>query len=152
MYGADVTPNQHALAKQFGVLDNFYDSGDVSGDGHVWSTSASVSDYIAKTIPVGYRGREHTYDSEGEFLEGVSVEDGLPDAGEPTGGYLWKNFATHGVSYRHYGEYIVSRWCITKDEDGSPTARPPKIPAVQCTRKGIKKDKRAHKHYADLTC
>ena len=114
MYGADITPNQHALAKQFGVLDNFYDSGDVSGDGHVWSTSASVSDYIAKTIPIGYRGHEHTYDSEGEFLEGISVEDELPDAGEPTGGYLWKNFAAHGVTYRHYGEYIVSRWCNAK--------------------------------------
>jgi len=25
MYGADITPNQHALAKQFGVLDNFYE-------------------------------------------------------------------------------------------------------------------------------
>jgi YVTN family beta-propeller protein len=139
MYGADITPNQHALAKQFGVLDNFYDSGDVSGDGHVWSTSASVSDYIAKTIPVGYRGREHTYDSEGEFLEGISVEDGLPDAGEPTGGYLWKNFATHGVTYRHYGEYIVSRWCNAKTEGASPRLGPPKVAGVQCARTVIKK-------------
>ncbi|HLJ79393.1 MAG TPA: YncE family protein, partial [Acidobacteriaceae bacterium] len=39
MYGAEITPNLHALAKQFGVLDNFYDSGEVSGDGHVWSTA-----------------------------------------------------------------------------------------------------------------
>jgi YVTN family beta-propeller protein len=139
MYGADITPNQHALAKQFGVLDNFYDSGEVSGDGHVWSTSASVSDYITKTIPVGYRGREHTYDSEGEFLEGISVEDGLPDAGEPTGGYLWKNFATHGVTYRHYGEYIVSRWCNAKTEGVSPTLGPPKVAGVQCARTVIKK-------------
>ena len=67
MYGDDITPNQHKLAHQFGVLDNFYDSGDVSGDGHVWSTSASISDYVAKTWPIGYRGREHTYDSEGTY-------------------------------------------------------------------------------------
>src|SRR5580692_8978384 len=33
MYGSDITPNQHKLALQFGVLDNFYDSGEVSGDG-----------------------------------------------------------------------------------------------------------------------
>jgi len=138
MYGADITPNQHALAKQFGVLDNFYDSGDVSGDGHVWSTSASVSDYIAKTIPVAYRGNEHTYDSEGEFLEGVSLEDELPDAGEPTGGYLWKNFATHGVSYRHYGEYIVSRWCNATEENGSH-AGPVRIPGANCSRQVVKK-------------
>ena len=139
MYGEDITPNQHALAKQFGVLDNFYDSGDVSGDGHVWSTSASVSDYIAKTIPVAYRGHEHTYDSEGTFLEGIAVEDGLPDAAEPTGGYLWKNFATHGVTYRHYGEYIVTRWCNEKEESGSTKIGPPKIAGVQCKRTTIKK-------------
>ncbi len=95
MYGEDITPNQHKLARQFGVLDNFYDSGDVSGDGHVWSTSASISDYVAKTWPIGYRGGEHTYDSEGTLLGGVSAEDEVPDAGEPTGGYLWKNFASH---------------------------------------------------------
>jgi hypothetical protein len=37
MYGADITPNLHKLALQFGVIDNFYDSGEVSGDGHEWS-------------------------------------------------------------------------------------------------------------------
>src|SRR5438477_2969930 len=139
MYGADVTPNEHALAKQFGILDNFYDSGDVSGDGHVWSTSGSVSDYIEKTVPVGYRGHEHTYDSEGQFLEGVSAEDDLPDAGEPTGGYLWRNFAMHGVSYRHYGEYIVTRWCNEKTMNNSPSFGPPKVAGVQCNRTVIKK-------------
>jgi len=149
MYGADITPNQHALAKQFGVLDNFYDSGEVSGDGHVWSTSATVSDYIAKTIPVGYRGHEHTYDSEGEFLEGISVEDGLPDAGEPTGGYLWKNFAAHGVSYRHYGEYIVSRWCNAKSENTPPIAGPPRVAGVQCTRTVIKKGEPLEKNVGE---
>jgi hypothetical protein len=139
MYGADITPNQHALARRFGVLDNFYDSGDVSGDGHVWSTSASVSDYIAKTIPIAYRSREHTYDSEGEFLEGISLEDELPDAAEPTGGYLWKNFATHGVTYRHYGEFIVSRWCNAKSEEGMSASGPPKIAGVRCKRAVIRK-------------
>jgi DNA-binding beta-propeller fold protein YncE len=149
MYGAEITPNQHALAKQFGVLDNFYVSGDVSGDGHVWSTSASVSDYIAKTIPVGYRGAEHTYDSEGTLLEGISVEDQLPDAGEPTGGYLWKNFTSHGVSYRHYGEYIVSRWCNAKQANTSPTAGPPKIAGVQCSRTVIKKGEPLEKNVGE---
>jgi YVTN family beta-propeller protein len=149
MYGADITPNQHALAKQFGVLDNFYDSGDVSGDGHVWSTSASVSDYIAKTIPVAYRGREHSYDSEGQFLDGIAVEDGLPDAGEPTGGYLWKNFATHGVTYRHYGEYIVSRWCDPKYNDGGPADGPPKVTGDQCKRIAIKHGEPLEKNVGD---
>lgn len=119
MYGEEITPNQHKLARQFGVLDNFYDSGDVSGDGHIWSNSASISDYVAKTWPIGYRSKEHTYDSEGALLSGISQEDGLPDASEPTGGFLWKNFAAHGVSYRHYGEFIITRWCTDKAEKDS---------------------------------
>ncbi len=149
MYGADITPNQHALAKQFGVLDNFYDSGEVSGDGHVWSTAASVSDYIAKTIPIAYRGREHTYDSEGEFLEGVSAEDELPDAAEPTGGYLWKNFAAHGLAYRHYGEFIVSRWCNVKGETALWSSGPPKVAGEQCVRAVVKKGEPLEKNVGE---
>jgi DNA-binding beta-propeller fold protein YncE len=137
MYGEGITPNQHKLARQFGILDNFYDSGDVSGDGHVWSTAASISDYVEKTWPIGYRSHEHTYDSEGELLGGVSAEDELPDAGEPTGGYLWKNFASHGVTYRHYGEYIVTRWCkaLPEEDAGAPL----KVDGAACTRRVIKK-------------
>jgi YVTN family beta-propeller protein len=139
MYGEDITPNQHKLAKQFGILDNFYDSGDVSGDGHIWSNSATVSDYVAKTWPIAYRSAEHTYDSEGTFLNGISVDDGLPDAGEPTGGFLWKNFSAHGITYRHYGEFIVSKWCNEKGGNTNPTWGPPKIAGVVCKRAVIKK-------------
>ena len=149
MYGEDITPNQHKLARQFGVLDNFYDSGDVSGDGHVWSTSASISDYVEKTWPIAYRSQEHTYDSEGELLGGISAEDGLPDAGEPTGGYLWKNFATHGITYRHYGEYIVSRWCNEKPKTNPPPSGPPNVAGVQCVRSVIKKGQRLEKNVGD---
>jgi DNA-binding beta-propeller fold protein YncE len=149
MYGEDITPNQHKLARQFGILDNFYDSGDVSGDGHVWSTSASISDYIAKTWPVGYRSSEHTYDSEGTLLNGISAEDGLPDAGEPTGGYLWKNFASHGVSYRHYGEYIVSRWCNEKGEKSKPSTGPPKAAGEACARRAVNKGEPLEKNVGD---
>src|ERR1700722_6868679 len=149
MYGEEITPNQHKLARQFGILDNFYDSGDVSGDGHVWSTSASISDYIAKTWPIGYRSSEHTYDSEGTLLSGVSVEDEVPDAGEPTGGYLWKNFASHGVSYRHYGEYIVSRWCNEKSGEGEPANGPPKAAGQNCRRAVINKGEPLEKNVGE---
>jgi DNA-binding beta-propeller fold protein YncE len=149
MYGEDITPNQHKLARQFGVLDNFYDSGDVSGDGHVWSTSASISDYIAKTWPIGYRSQEHTYDSEGTLLGGITTEDGLPDAGEPTGGYLWKNFATHKISYRHYGEYIVSRWCNKSQNENLSTSGPPKVPPAACPRTFIHKGEPLEKNVGD---
>jgi hypothetical protein len=149
MYGDDITPNQHRLARQFGILDNFYDSGDVSGDGHVWSTSASISDYIAKTWPIGYRGKEHTYDSEGSLLDGISAEDDVPDAGEPTGGYLWKNFAGHGISYRHYGEYIVSRWCNVPQGENLPTFGPPKAVGSACSRSFINKGERLENNVGD---
>ena len=149
MYGEDITPNQHELARRFGILDNFYDSGDVSGDGHVWSTSASISDYVAKTWPVAYRGLEHSYDSEGQLLEGIAADDGLPDAGEPTGGYLWKNFAKHGVSYRHYGEFIVSMWCNAPAGTNLPSAGPPKVAGVKCTRSVIKKGEPLEKNVGE---
>jgi DNA-binding beta-propeller fold protein YncE len=149
MYGEDITPNQHKLTRQFGVLDNFYDSGDVSGDGHVWSTAASISDYIAKTWPIGYRGHEHTYDSEGTLLSGIAVEDLVPDAGEPTGGYLWKNFASHSVTYRHYGEYIVTRWCNAERGKDSPKSGPPKSRGTACTRTFIRKGEPLEKNVGD---
>jgi len=149
MYGEEITPNQHKLARQFGILDNFYDSGDVSGDGHIWSNSASISDYIAKTWPIAYRSSEHTYDSEGALLSGISVEDEVPDAGEPTGGYLWKNFASHGISYRHYGEFIVSRWCNEKSDDEGTASGPPKAAGENCTRAVIKKGEALEKNVGD---
>jgi DNA-binding beta-propeller fold protein YncE len=148
LFPEEITPNQHKLARQFGILDNFYDSGDVSGDGHIWSTSASVSDYIEKTWPIGYRSRQHTYDSEGELLGGISAADELPDASEPTGGYLWKNFAAHHISYRHYGEFIVTKWCKNPDED-EPDAGPTKVPGSACTRSFIKKGEPLEKNVGD---
>ncbi len=149
MYGEEITPNQHKLARQFGILDNFYDSGDVSGDGHIWSTSASISDYVEKTWPVSYRGSEHTYDSEGEFLGGISADEDLPYAGEPTGGFLWKNFAAHKISYRHYGEFIVSKWCNTPPSTNLPTSGPPQVAGAACPRAVIKKGEPLEKNVGD---
>ena len=65
MYGAAVTPNEHKLALQFGVLDNFFDSGEVSGDGHVWSNAAIGTDYLEKGWQGNYRNGERGYDFEG---------------------------------------------------------------------------------------
>jgi hypothetical protein len=121
MYGEDITPNQHKLARQFGVLDNFYDSGDVSGNGHVWSTSATITDYVEKTWPIAYRGEERTYDYEGENLKEIPMDDDDPDVSEPSTGYLWRDFAQHGITYRHYGEYIASRWCPAETKVGERT-------------------------------
>ena len=59
------TPNLHSLANRFVLLDNFYDSGNVSGNGWPWSTSARESDAGAKMLPVNYAHRGGSYDWEG---------------------------------------------------------------------------------------
>lgn len=129
-FGKANTPNQHAIAAQFVDLDNFYDSGEVSGNGWDWSTQARESDYGTKTIPLNYSGRGAGYDVEGEnrninvalptvaarqaanpnvpndpdLLAGtanVAATDG-PD-GEVQQGYLWNAALRAGISVRNYG-------------------------------------------------
>jgi DNA-binding beta-propeller fold protein YncE len=111
MYGEAVTPNQHKLALQFGVLDNFFDSAEISGDGHVWSNAAIGSDYLEKTWQQGYRGSQRSYDYEGMVANGYPLLEKIPDVNEPASGYLWGNLAAHGKSYYHFGEYISSTFC-----------------------------------------
>jgi DNA-binding beta-propeller fold protein YncE len=131
MYGEAITPNQHQLARQFGVLANFYDSGEVSGDGHVWSMAAITSDYTEKTWQIGYRGKERTYDYEGVVGEGVPWEEGQADVNEPGTGYLWANAGRHGVTHRNYGEFVFSEWCDGRGKDKSSAPLPP------CPQKAI---------------
>ena len=116
MYGADITPNQHKLVMQFGVLDNFYDSAEVSGDGHVWSNTAIGTDYLERTWQIDYRGRERGYDYEGVVSEGVPLEQRIPDVNQPESGYLWGNLAKHGKTLYHFGEYISSKFCTDKGQ------------------------------------
>jgi len=135
MYGKDITPNLHKLALQFGVLDNFYDSGEVSGDGHVWSNAAIGTDYLEKTWQQAYRGSERTYDFEGVVAEGLPLEQKIPDVNEPASGYLWTNLAKHGKTYYHFGEYIAEVFC-----DEVKWASPqegPMLPGAKCARKAI---------------
>jgi DNA-binding beta-propeller fold protein YncE len=67
-----LTPNHHALARQFVTLDNFLDSGEVSGVGWNWTTAARTTDYTEKTVPPNYAGRGFAYDWEGTN-RGVNV-------------------------------------------------------------------------------
>src|SRR5262249_21427085 len=96
LFGEGVTPNQHALAREFVLLDNFYVDGEVSADGHEWSMGAFATDYVEKTWPLMYRGdRRVPYPSEGVLA-----------IARPAGGYLWDRAAAKGVTYRSYGEFI----------------------------------------------
>ena len=116
LYGEDITPNEHKLARQFGILDNFYCSGEVSNDGHIWSTAAVASDYQEMTWPIAYRGREWTPDYEGVVMDEVPLRLNEPDVDEPGTGFIWANVARHGLTHRNYGEYVVTHWC----RDASP--------------------------------
>jgi len=137
MYGEAITPNLHKLARQFGVLDNFYDSGDVSGDGHMWSTAATVTDYTEKVWPLDYRGHERTYDFQGEVLNEIPLEDGNPDVNEPSTGYLWTNLARNKLTYRVYGEFITTKWCNGKPGTNLPTEGPPHAEGDPCPKSFI---------------
>jgi YVTN family beta-propeller protein len=54
LFGRDVTPNQHAIAEQFVLLDNLYCNGEVSQDGHPWTTAAYASDYNQRAWTLSY--------------------------------------------------------------------------------------------------
>jgi DNA-binding beta-propeller fold protein YncE len=138
MYGASITPNEHKLALQFGVLDNFYDSGEVSGDGHLWSTASTTSDYNEKTWPIGYRSKERTYDSGGSVAEAFPLEQGIPDVDDPGTGFIWDNLAGRGLSYRIYGEFIAAVWCKS-EKAKSPKQGTPSPSSATCPVSEIKK-------------
>jgi hypothetical protein len=135
MYGEAVTPNQHKLALQFGVLDNFFDSGEVSGDGHVWSTAAIGTDYLEKTWEQNYRGGQRPYDFEGVVADGYPLLQKIPDVNEPASGYLWGDLAAHGKTYYHFGEYISSTFC-NQEAVADPTLGP-MLAGPKCARKAI---------------
>ena len=140
MYGESITPNLHKLARQFGVLDNFYDSGEVSGDGHVWSTAGITSDYTEKTWQQSYRGRERQYDFEGVVEQGYPLAEGISDINEPDSSYLWTDLARHGKSLYHFGEYVSTKFCDDSGEapkDPSPLNGTPEPAPERCAQGSI---------------
>jgi DNA-binding beta-propeller fold protein YncE len=150
MYGADITPNEHKLALQFGVLDNFYDSGEVSGDGHEWSNAAITSDYNEKTWQINYRSKEHTYDFQGTVADEFPLENGEPDVDAPQTGYIWDNLAKHGVTYRDYGEFVLAVWCKpTADAEDLPSQGTTSKMTDECPRREIKKGDPAPSNVGD---
>ncbi|MFH1068595.1 MAG: bifunctional YncE family protein/alkaline phosphatase family protein [Candidatus Glassbacteria bacterium] len=93
-FGRDVTPNHHALAETFVLLDNFYCSGVLSADGHQWTDEAYVTDYLEKMF--GYFSRSYPYEG----------DDPLAFAST---GFIWDGVLRRGLSFRDYGEFIQAR-------------------------------------------
>ncbi len=95
LFGENITPNQHALAREFVLLDNFYVNGEVSADGHHWTMGAYATDYLEKNWPTSYGGRGGDYPGEGQRK-----------VANNKGGFLWDACARNNVTFRSYGEFI----------------------------------------------
>jgi YVTN family beta-propeller protein len=94
LFGERVTPNQHKLAREFVLLDNFYVDGEVSADGHNWSLGAYATDFLEKNWVTSYGKRGGSYDAEGNRKVANNKGD-----------FLWGSCKRAGVSYRTYGEF-----------------------------------------------
>ena len=89
MFGRDVTPNQHKLADEFVLLDNFYATGGNSADGHQWITQANETDYC---LWPGYAGRSYPF-------------DGADPIAYSKGGFIWDYALARHRTVRIYGEF-----------------------------------------------
>ncbi len=94
LFGDDITPNQHKLAREFVLLDNFYVDAEVSADGHNWSTGAIANDYTEKTWPTSYGGKGGEYVYEGQWK-----------IAHPHKGFIWDHAKRANISFRTYGEF-----------------------------------------------
>ncbi len=103
LFPQKITPNEHAIADDFVLLDNFYVDAEVSADGHNWSMAAYANDYVEKTWPTSYGGRGGSYDYAGNRKIAL-----------PKDGFIWDNCLKHHVSFRNYGEFC---------DDGKPALK-----------------------------
>ncbi|MFJ9908445.1 alkaline phosphatase family protein [Streptomyces sp. NPDC101152] len=88
-FGANVTPNQHALAEQFGLYDNFYDVGTNSAEGHNWLMQSDNPEY--------------TESSAGEYTRSYDTEDDV--LGHQKSGFIWTGAQAAGKSVKDFGEF-----------------------------------------------
>lgn len=95
LFGEKITPNQHKLARDYVLLDNFYVDAEVSADGHNWSMGAYANDYVEKNWPASYGQKGGTHGTSATLKIGNNKD-----------GFIWDLCAKHNVSYRSYGEFV----------------------------------------------
>ncbi|MFY9340962.1 MAG: phosphoesterase [Planctomycetota bacterium] len=110
IFGEPFTPNQHALARQFVLLDNTYCSGILSADGHQWSTAAFATDYLEKSFAGWARS----------YPDGMG-ENEMDALSYSPAGFLWDHAIARGITLRNYGEFCGPkvRW-RDPDKKGEP--------------------------------
>jgi len=94
LFGENVSPNHHAIAREFVLLDNFYVNGEVSADGHSWTMGGYATDYLEKNWPTSYGSRGGSYAGEGAREVANNKV------------YFWDLCQRNGISYRTYGEFV----------------------------------------------
>lgn len=97
LFGRKYTPNQHAIAEKFVLLDNFYVDSEVSADGHMWSMGAYATDYMEKSWPTSYGGK-------GGGIYGDPEKNVVLNKS----GYIWDLCNRYGVTFRTYGEFVTN--------------------------------------------
>ena len=123
LFPRKVTPNQHAIAERFVLLDNFYVCAEVSQDGWQWSTSGMPSAYGSRNTPYNYSGRGRSYDTEGSN-NGEAVElMGIRNVAKPAAGYIWEHCANNKVTYRNYGMFGAFVGIDDKRLSANPNAK-----------------------------
>jgi DNA-binding beta-propeller fold protein YncE len=102
LFGESVTPNAHALAREFVTLDNFYVNAEVSYSGHAFSTAAYSTDFVEKMWPTVYGDRGGEYLSEG----GGENRNAYGNITTPAQGYIWDLCIRASKTVRSYGEFV----------------------------------------------
>jgi YVTN family beta-propeller protein len=107
VFGQHVTPNLHALAQRFPLLDHVYADSEASIDGHYWTAAGAVSDYVVKNWPQNYAGRGRPYDF------------GAYEVSAPPKGYIFQRALHDNVSFYNYGEALAGLSPLP-DKDRTP--------------------------------
>ena len=111
LFNEEITPNHHALAREFVLLDNLYANGEVSVDGHHWSNGAYVPDSMQRTWPAQYGSKGAPPIRYGDFGDPLA---------ETPGGRLWDLCERAKVSYQTYYYHVDKRrseeWATTKGQ------------------------------------
>jgi YVTN family beta-propeller protein len=111
-FGQQTTPNQHALARQFGLYDNTYDVGTNSAEGHNWLMQGDDPEYTESSV--------------GEYTRSYDTEEDV--LGHQRSGFLWTAIQSADRTARNYGEYEYTEgkpsgswqqyYCAVKSVDG----------------------------------
>ena len=129
LYNQSELPNLYRLADQYALFVNFYADGEVTAQGHEWTTGASDSDFVQRTWPMYYSGRglvanpgwtqalkpfklnEYNMFANSTYwgprtLDILRYRMSNPWIAYPYGLYLFNNLLNHHVSFADFGEFV----------------------------------------------